>query len=105
MTVVLSDTRQKARKAHQCMVCYGDIEPGTEYRRACCIYDGSKYTWKEHEECGRVGQKAWDQWLDDAGYNHEIVYEWLSELMGHSPDDATEDERLVWWRMHDRSYR
>lgn len=98
MGYVIAESFQVARKEHTCEVCLTAIEPGTRYRRTFMTHDGPPYSWVEHEECARVGFEALDTWLDD-GYTAEMVAEHLAEI---SPDDMSQAERLVWWRIESR---
>lgn len=88
---LITDKHPVARKAHRCDICHTDIEPGTRYRRSLISWEGSLATFIEHEECARVGQRSYDQWLDD-GYTDEHVQQHLTDVR---PEDRDDDERIV----------
>ena len=91
MIEVLDECYPVARKAHCCDVCHASITPGTRYRNSRLLWEGSVSTWREHEECARVGADSYDRWLDD-GYTHDTVYEHLSQI---ARADRSPDERIV----------
>jgi hypothetical protein len=91
----------RARKQHLCQLCFHPIEPGTVYRRWCCVIDDSKRTVKVHESCWTLLQE-YDEPDPWEGY-YEISDEALSEaLRWHEPtrEDcirvAGEDGGRVW---------
>ena len=60
MITVLSSSTPKARKAHTCDSCMGEITPGTTYRRAWCVDGGEAWTWKSHLSCHTAGLILYD---------------------------------------------
>lgn len=49
--VTLKKTTPKAIKEHICNWCSQTIEIGEVYQSSVNIYDGQKYTWKNHISC------------------------------------------------------
>jgi len=55
--VTLKETEPKARKEHKCNWCGQAIEKGEVYQSSVHIYDGHKYTWKNHISCMEIAIK------------------------------------------------
>lgn len=64
---LLKSVIRKARKRHICSLCGGYIEPGVEYERNTCVYDGTVYDWLMHRECSAVSTFLWDYADPDDG--------------------------------------
>ncbi len=75
MTNVISQTTQKARKAHRCNYCRMPIEIGQEYIRQYNEFDGDTYTWKMHTDCDHIAQKLINfKECDDGGASSDDFY-------------------------------
>jgi len=48
---LISEREQRARKPYRCDDCGWTIHKGETYRRACLVYDASKYTWRRCDCC------------------------------------------------------
>jgi hypothetical protein len=87
-----SITYPKARKAHWCVECHVDIEPGTQYARHTQKWEGSvestafcvdcdawatAFTGAQHEACGGRGD-----WL--YGCLWEMIGEFTDEHLGYN---------------------
>lgn len=44
----------RARKAHQCDLCWTDIDPGKTYVRLVMADVGTVWTWKAHQRCDEL---------------------------------------------------
>lgn len=62
MTVLVSETRQAARKPHQCDNCGRFIEPGTRYLRQFVKDGGDVWSWVSHEDCAEAAARIWDEY-------------------------------------------
>ena len=52
MMDIISNELRRARKAHKCNFCGGDIEKGQSYRDEVFSDSGRLWTWKSHIVCG-----------------------------------------------------
>ena len=68
----LSTSQVKARKAHQCSLCYEAIKPGDTYTRQTNVDDGNIWTWKTDARCT------------------ELVHEWLTHFSDPYTEGVTE---------------
>ena len=73
----LNSATPKARKQHECDLCYGTIEPGEVYDRDTYIGDDGPYTWKSCVPCREVA----------SGLVRDGCYD---PYDGYTPDDADE---------------
>ena len=53
-TFYIEPTMCRAKKAHRCCECRGEIKPGTQYERACGVWEGKFKTFKTCIGCKRV---------------------------------------------------
>jgi hypothetical protein len=75
-SLVLSETRVKARKEHKCGECYRKIEPKETYVRTATIYEGELNAYKTCLQCMEV--KHWLARNCD-GYVYTHCYEDLRD--------------------------
>lgn len=72
---------RKARKPHQCQMCFRTIGPGEKYMRGSGMDGGTAWTWKECAHCEVVAQwviKLYD--LDE--YGEDDIFNWDPETVG-----------------------
>jgi len=58
----ISESRPRARKVHQCDLCYLNIPIGTVYVRSVCVDGGYIYAFRNHVECEAeaIRQNEWE---------------------------------------------
>ncbi len=78
---------RKARKAHKCCECGGDIPVGSAYQYISIVFDGTADSFKTCDSCAKVrgAEQAKDR--DDCGPCIGDLREWFSEV-GESLEDA-----------------
>lgn len=54
MVEVLNERTPVARKKHQCDLCYGPIEVGTQYHLSTNVDSGEIWSFKSHLSCNRL---------------------------------------------------
>ena len=87
----LSTARHRARKAHLCHDCEGEIPPGEVYERRHYVYDRSAYSLPSHLGCAALGLHPDAQ--DWAACDEGLGQGWLSEVVGEW--DRAAVERLL----------
>lgn len=55
--VTLREEKRKANKEHNCNWCGLTIKKGEVYDNSAHVYDGMKYTWKNHLSCMELAHK------------------------------------------------
>jgi len=71
-------TVKNSRKAHTCILCYGDIPVGSSYTKYNGLYEGEWQNWKAHHECFAYFQHenpGADE-LTEGDTNREEALEW-----------------------------
>lgn len=79
MVEVLWEETPTARQHHECSTCGRTINPGEQYRRTRCIFDGeAPYTVKECAHCRAFLRLYLDQICPDPydGWTEDDLTEW-----------------------------
>lgn len=79
----------RARKAHRCCVCYGDIPPGAYYARMGYVQDGAVSSMRFHLQCRDLCREA--EWYEDG-----LLVE-LSDHPDRGPDWAAHRRAVAVW--------
>lgn len=80
MSTRISESKPRARKVHQCDLCYLHIPIGTVYVRSVCVDGGDIYAFRNHVEC-EAEASAQNEWEWPPGM-----------LIEYCADEALSDE-------------
>lgn len=83
MITTLSEATVKARKAHRCAMCAGEIAVGESHYTQSCAEAGQAWTYRAHVACRSLEQEYW-AWC---GY----------ELVDLVEDDHVDVEEFRWF--------
>jgi hypothetical protein len=75
MPELISQSTQKARKAHECGLCCKGIAIGEEYKKQFLKYCGEVYGFKEHLQCNEIANRLWSFIDPDEGMTEEDFQE------------------------------
>ena len=88
----------KARKQHQCELCWGKILVGETYERQA-VFDGRAWTFKSHIDCSKLANKLFtsdNEGIGSDGFMEAVTEKWksLSEWDGDKVSEPTFLESL-----------
>jgi hypothetical protein len=89
----LTHKNRKARKEHECRLCWRTINPGETYNFQVHVDCGDLWTWKQCAHCSAMAEIIdLSSWCDpDEGYNHFSTWE-------YEPKSIAEARLIVCWR-------
>lgn len=84
----LKEATRKARKAHCCSLCVGQIAVGEEYHVSTNVFDGRVYDWRTCADCrrDRVLAEVYD-WagMPDEGVDTDSALDWAHDAVLAGP--------------------